>query len=265
MTTSLKDTLYYAESCLRETSRIAMMGPCRVAEKLAGELVTDADVAIEQALHAALKELFPHDSIFGEECGGVFSARTWIIDPIDGTSNFQAGVPFWCISVALWDGSCPLLGAVYDPNRDEMFTAISGMGAWLNGTKIRICNRNTLRRSMICFGLTAKRPASVTLEAVTNLANASCSIRAQGSGALSMCQIAAGRQHGFVEAAIHIWDVAASCIVLNEAGGWVDFDFEDSDPSSYFPIISGVPGIKHQLREATECLRIASSAPRSTT
>lgn len=158
----------------------------KVDEKRLGDIVSSADINVEAMLRNAISQRFPEHAFLGEESGGSFDGLTWIIDPIDGTWNFVREAPFWCVSIALFDGNRPVLGVVRDPNLGETFAAIAGRGATCNGRPIATEQREILDGATICFGFTKKRPISLTLDVLTRLASAGASLRAGGRSALTL-------------------------------------------------------------------------------
>ncbi|CAL1240206.1 inositol monophosphatase family protein [Candidatus Methylocalor cossyra] len=194
--------------------------------KADGSIVTEADFAVQRRLAEALRQRYPELELLGEEMDparqrellGRLEQGLWCLDPLDGTSNFAAGFPFFCISLALLQGPEPVLGLVYDPLRDECFTAQRGRGAWLNGRVLR-CR-------------TADLPLSACLAAVDfkrldpgRAAALACrppyrSLRYLGSGALEWCWLAADRFQVYLHGRQKLWDYAAGALILTEAGGW---------------------------------------------
>lgn len=219
-----------------------------IEEKQAGDIVSSVDTAVEAMVREAIAERFPCHAFLGEESGGAIDGPTWIVDPIDGTSNFVRRAPFWCVSIALFEGERPVLGVVHDANLSETFAAVAGRGATCNDVPIKVRERETLDGATICFGFTRKRPSCITFGVLTQLADAGASFRSQGAGALSLCHLAAGRHDGFFEASINIWDVAAAALIVGEAGGWADYSMDPKNPTAAFPFVAGVVGLKIEMR-----------------
>ena len=188
--------------------------------------MTEVDVAIERAFRAHVAEAWPGHRVLGEEFGaseaeGGESRHWWIFDPIDGTTNFAHGLPIFCASLALEIDGVLAVGAVYDPMRDELFTAERGRGAWLNGRRLSVSAAETLGDALLVTGF----PYSVQTEGEEILglfgkfiAN-SRAVRRLGSAALDVCYVAAGRMDGFWEQGLGPWDVAAAALMVEEAGG----------------------------------------------
>lgn len=197
------------------------------------DLVTDADVETEQAIIGIIKKHFPDDQILAEESAAEDSmsrSRTWIIDPIDGTTNFANGFPVYCVSVALWEEKKPKVGVVIEVNRDEEFTAVAGKGAWLNGKKIQVSAISEAEHAFLGTGFPYDDLSLVDLylKLFRQLMEDVQGIRRPGSAAYDLCCVACGRFDGFYEYSLHIWDVAAAALIIKEAGGIVtDWDGED--------------------------------------
>ena len=193
------------------------------------DIVTAADKATEELLIKELTRRYPDHHIIGEEGGGTgadaaTAAYFWYIDPIDGTSNFASGVPHYCISLALTDAHRePILGVVYDPSRDEMFTAYRAGGAHLNGLRIRVSSTADLKRAIVAsgFGYDKATTPDNNLRQWGNFTLRTRGIRRFGSAALDLCYVAAGRFDGYWERTLNPWDALAGMLLVQEAGGKV--------------------------------------------
>ncbi len=187
--------------------------------------VTDADIASEELITKAILERYPDHLILGEEAHqevSLTAPKLWIIDPLDGTNNFASGFPHFSISIAYVEAGVVMAGAVYDPSRDELFSAVRGAGATLNGQPLAVATRKTLGESLICTGFYYDRGAMMerTLEAIKSLFHEGIrGLRRTGSAALDMAYTAAGRFDGFFEYELKPWDFAAGLLLLEEAGG----------------------------------------------
>ncbi|HSE60240.1 MAG TPA: inositol monophosphatase family protein, partial [Nitrospiraceae bacterium] len=200
-------------------------------------LVTDADRAAEQAIVDHLLASFPTYGVLAEERGQdgrLESACRWIIDPLDGTTNFAHGFPFYSISIALEQRGVCMLGVVLDPIRDELFTAEGGQGAWLNGRAIRVSSIDTLDDALLTTGFAydIRETADNNLDHFSRFALCAQGIRRTGSAALDLCYVAAGRLDGYWEVKLSPWDSAAGSVVLREAGGRITH-FDGSPYSIY--------------------------------
>ncbi|RPI06883.1 MAG: inositol monophosphatase [Ignavibacteriae bacterium] len=207
------------------------VGKIRHIERKGGQetnLVTEIDKKSEQMIINKIKQHFPHHDFLCEESGPaeVKSEYRWIIDPLDGTVNYTHGLPIYCVSIGLEYKGDIILGAVYDPSREELFTAEKGKGAWLNKKRLEVTKTTTLIESLVVTGFAYdvnERPEpSVTH--FRNFLAESQAVRRLGSAALDLCYVAAGRFEGFWEGVIHPWDMAAGVLIVTEAGGkWTDF------------------------------------------
>jgi myo-inositol-1(or 4)-monophosphatase len=187
------------------------------------ELVTDADHASEALILAAISQQFPDHAIVAEESGGAASDHgyTWLIDPLDGTNNYVHGFPVFSVSLALLQGGEPLLGAIYDPTRDELFSAERGQGARCNGRRIRVSTVETLAAGLIATGFPydyATNPDNNTRE-FSALAGRVQGVRRPGSAALDLAYVAMGRLDAYWELRLKPWDSAAGALLVGEAGG----------------------------------------------
>lgn len=196
-----------------------------VREKSRANLVTEADLASEKAIFGFLRGKHPEHHFLGEE--GLDqtpgeSRYRWVIDPLDGTSNYVHGFPYYCVSVALECDGELLAGAIYDPNRDEMFSASAGAGATVNGRKLEPTETDSLSEALVVaslpVGVGADHPAVATFLRVLPKAQ---HLQRTGSAALNLCYVAAGRIDAYWSSSLRPWDVAAGAIIVAEAGGRV--------------------------------------------
>jgi len=194
------------------------------------DLVTEADVASENAIKSVIRRMYPDDQMLAEEShggDGLTDARTWIIDPIDGTTNFAHGVPFYSVSIALWIKQEPAVALVLGVAQDELFTAEAGQGTRLNGHSIRVSQTTEPAEALIGTGF-PYRDLSVLedyMKVFHVLMRETHGVRRPGSAAYDMAYVAAGRYDGFYEYALAPWDVGAGALLIREAGGLVtDWD-----------------------------------------
>ncbi|MFQ6007985.1 MAG: inositol monophosphatase family protein [Candidatus Zixiibacteriota bacterium] len=187
--------------------------------------VTEYDIKSERYITSRITKWFPDHDILAEESGATVekSPFRWIIDPLDGTVNYAHGFPFYCVSVALEHEGEMVAGAVYDPERDELFYAGAGMGAFLNKTRIKVTSERVLRRALLATGFaynigTARR---TNLGLFARMAKKAQGLRRPGSAAIDLCWLACGRIDGFWEFYLHPWDTAAAKLIVEEAGGKV--------------------------------------------
>lgn len=183
------------------------------------DYVSLADREVEALIVRRLAEQLPDDSTLAEEGGGTTGETVWVIDPIDGTTNFLRGIPFWCVSIAfVWRGVTEI-GVVRDPLRDHLFTARRGEGARLNGAEIRVTGRASLDDALIGFGYGGKSDPAAFAVTARAILERRAEFRRLGSAALTMCYVAAGRLDGFWQEHLSAWDALAAMLVIREAGG----------------------------------------------
>lgn len=215
-------------------------------------IVTEVDLASHEAIFAVIGAAFPEHAILGEEGdgGGSDSTYTWIVDPLDGTSNYASGIPFACVSVAVADADGVLAGAIFEPFRQELFTALRGEGAWLDGAPMSVSENAAVERALIATGLQSDDPAEIRAHArrIEALHLYSRGARALGSPALCLAYVAAGRLDAFYERdATYAWDVAAGGLMITEAGGRCE-DL-DGGPLNLGPGIANVLGTNGRVHD----------------
>jgi myo-inositol-1(or 4)-monophosphatase len=188
--------------------------------------VTDADLEAESVIVQIIETTFPDHAILAEEGGrsDSDSPYLWLVDPLDGTSNYSRGIPYYSVSVCVVHDDVPLVGTVYDPSRDELFSAIAGKGAYLNGESIAVSDTASMADAMLITGFYYDRGAQVerNLENIGRLfTHGIVGIRRLGSAALDLCYVACGRADAFWEHELKAWDFAAGALIVREAGGTV--------------------------------------------
>ena len=218
-----------AIDAVRQAGAVQMAGLGRAIEirkKGTIDLVTEIDLAVERMIRALIAERHPGHDILAEEFGGPSGPRSrycWIVDPLDGTTNYAHGLPLFCCTVALEIDGVLEVGAIYDPTRDELFTAERGKGAFLNGARLHVSETATLIDALLVTGF----PYAVQdrLQELVGLFSAflgaSRAVRRLGSAALDIAYVAAGRMDGFWEQGLNAWDIAAGVLLVEEAGGRV--------------------------------------------
>ena len=199
----------------------------QVSTKGPGDFVTRADRAAEQMIREDLLHARPSYGFLGEEgreIEGEDPTRRWIVDPLDGTTNFLHGLPHWAVSIALEHKGQIVAGVIYDPVKDEMFYAEKGGGAWLNESRLRVSGRHKLIESFFATGLPFAGRADLpeTLQDLARLLPACAGVRRFGAAALDLAYVAAGRYDGFWERGLKSWDMAAGLVIVREAGGIVE-------------------------------------------
>ncbi len=213
------------------------------------QLVTEADIASEQFLIKELRVLLPDASFCAEESGSSGSGRfSWVIDPLDGTTNFAQGLPYFCISVALTFDGIPQVGAIYIPLTQEFFYAEQGKGAWCNGKSIQVSNTSDLADGVIAVGLPyGYDERAVLLHAIESVARSARAIRHLGAVAFDLAYTACGRFDGTVLAGLAWWDVAAGMLLIEQAGGIVTDFAQQPVHAGYSSCIASSKALHSQL------------------
>jgi myo-inositol-1(or 4)-monophosphatase len=197
----------------------------QVREKARFDLVTDADLASQRAIQAYLHERFPDHAFLGEEEGpkgrpGPNAPPTWIVDPIDGTTNYVHGFPFFCVSIGLEIAGELVVGVVYEPSRNELFEAARGQGAWLGAQRLTTTTVTGLDQALVATGFPADPDGQeLALTWWRCFSHRTQSLRRTGSTALNLAYLAAGRFDGYYAFDNHVWDVAGGIVLVREAGG----------------------------------------------
>ncbi|HEU4663718.1 MAG TPA: inositol monophosphatase family protein [Dokdonella sp.] len=207
-----------------------------VIEKQRHDYVSEVDKLAEAEIIRELRRAYPRDAILGEESGRIGNSRNvWAIDPLDGTHNYLRGFPHFCVSIGLLEAGEPVVGVVYDPLRDELFTASKGDGAYLNDRRIRVGKREGLAGALLVTGFPyrQRRHLDAQLGMTRVLLAEAEDIRRTGSAALDLAYVAAGRLDGYFEIGLYTWDMAAGCLLVREAGGrYCDFTGRDGIPET---------------------------------
>lgn len=241
----------------------------RIDKKGSIDLVTEVDLACERMCRAMLAERFPDHDVLAEELGGssagpAAAAYRWVFDPLDGTTNYAHGLPIFCASLALEHEGTAVVGAVYDPTREELFTAERGAGAFLNGAPLHVSETPELLDALLVTGFPYDvheqyRDLVGLFGAFLSRARA---VRRLGSAALDLCYVAAGRFDGFWEQYLRPWDVAAGALIVSEAGGRVTgMDGAPFDPAAahlvasngrvHDPMLEVIRAFRHRAPERT--------------
>lgn len=222
------DVLAGLQHCIRTAADeeiLARFNRVDVSIKADGSIVTEADYAMQDRLQAELASMFPDYGLLGEEMPAAeqqaqldrSNTGIWVLDPLDGTSNYAIGIPYFAVSLALLESGQVTLGIVYDPCRQEFFHAVRGQGAWLNGESLgQRCPHTPLHKGIAMLDY-KRLPADLARELAANPPYASQ--RSFGSVALDFCWLAAGRAHVYLHGSHHLWDYAAGLTILHEAGG----------------------------------------------
>ncbi|MBL8376232.1 MAG: inositol monophosphatase [Burkholderiales bacterium] len=224
----------------------------KVESKRQNDFVTEVDRAAEAAVIGVLREAYPNHSILGEESGlarGSQAEFQWIIDPLDGTTNFIHGVPQYCVSIGLLHKGVPTQAVIYDPNRNELFTATRGAGAFANDRRMRVSRRERITESLIGTGFPYSKVDSLEryIEMFRKVTLNCAGIRRPGAAALDLAYVAAGRFDGFWEMGLSPWDMAAGILLVTEAGGLVGNFTGEPGYMESGEIIAGNPRVFAQL------------------
>ncbi|MBZ0216918.1 MAG: inositol monophosphatase [Fimbriimonadaceae bacterium] len=227
-----------------EQLQISVKGP--------GDFVSAADLKAEEVLIEELQRVRPGYGILAEESGAIAGAdktHRWIIDPLDGTTNFLHGFPFFAISIGLERDGEIVAGVIYNPVTDELFTAEKGSGAFLNDRRIRVAGRNKLVESMITCGVPhhGRGDHPLFLKQLAAVMPRVSGIRRTGSAALDLAYLAAGRVDGYWEAGLSTWDMAAGIIILREAGGTITDEIGRGNMLNTGSLVAGNEGIQRDL------------------
>lgn len=249
--------LNIAIQAARQSSRIIFrfldqMDKVEISEKAQNDFVTQVDRMSEETIITQIKKSYPDHAILAEESGhqkGFNEDYCWVIDPIDGTRNFMHGVPHFAISIAVMKKGAVELGLVYDPIRQELFTATRGQGAYLNNRRMRISPAKKFEQTLIGTGFPYKNKEGIhTYLKTFQTVFANCGdIRRAGSATLDLAYVACGRLDGFWESGLQLWDVAAGALMIKESGGMVT-DFKNGeDYLEGGTIVAGNPKVHKEL------------------
>jgi myo-inositol-1(or 4)-monophosphatase len=203
---------------------VGKLDALNVFEKSKQDYASEVDASAEAEIIRELRRAFPDYGILGEESGAMGKGRyTFVIDPLDGTSNFLRGFPHFCVSIAVVENGEPIHGVIFDPLRNELFTASRGSGALLNDKKIRIGERKDLKGALLVTGFPPRERARLApqLAAIESVLGEAEDVRRTGSAALDLAYVACGRVDGYFEAGVKPWDIAAGMLLVREAGGRV--------------------------------------------
>jgi len=229
-----------ARSLIRDFGEVENL---QVSAKGPGDFVSRADLRAEEILQTELTEARPNYGWLAEEGAEVKGAdptRRWIVDPLDGTTNFLHGLPHWAISIALEHKGEIVAGVIYDPVKDEMFVAEKGAGAWMNDRRLRVSGRSQMIEMLFATGIPfgGRIDLPEILAELARITPRTAGIRRFGAAALDLAYVAAGRYDGFWERGLHPWDVAAGVLLVREAGGFVGPIADGADPLAAGEIVA---------------------------
>jgi len=215
------------------------------------DVVSIADRDVEDLIRDRIAAAFPGDAILGEEYGvsAGTSDYTWVIDPIDGTSPFVNGMPTWCISIAALYGEEIAIGVIYVPCNHELYASAAGMGATLNGKVLKLDGSRTIRNAVTGIGANSHVTPAVVASIIEKLLDAGGNFIRNGSGALMLAYVAAGRLVGYYEPYMHAWDCMAGYCLVREAGGWHHpFPIKGDGLTKGSPVLAAANGAVSDLR-----------------
>lgn len=255
---AIQQRLDCATEVARQAGQIALRrfsdrDSLKVDHKGLHDRVSDVDRAVETLIREAISKAFPSDSVLGEEFGISEPASdsdggTWVIDPIDGTDCFVFGIPAWCVAIAWVHGDETRIGVVYDAVHDEMFTAVRGRGAFVDGVQITASNAHDSRAGLIGIGHSVRVEPELTLSALNRLIGMGGMFHRCGSGALSLAWVAAGRLIGYYEPHMNAWDCLAGLLLVTEAGGWTNDFLVGDGLRSGNAALAAAPGMVDQIK-----------------
>ena len=240
-----------ARSLVRDFGEVENL---QVSSKSAGDFVSRADIKAQEIIKEALTEARPTYGFWGEEENEIIGkdpTRRWIVDPLDGTTNFLHGMPHWAVSIALEHKGAIVSAVILDPVKNEMFVAEKGKGAWLNDNRIRVSDRREMISAVFATGIpfAGNTYLPTFLQQVAALSPQCAGLRRWGAAALDLAYVAAGRYEGFWEAGLKPWDMAAGLLLVREAGGFVDGIIKDDDPLTSGTVIACNSGLNDKLCE----------------
>jgi myo-inositol-1(or 4)-monophosphatase len=253
---ALASRLLAAQAIAREAGQLATrlradLDKLDVRRKGPQDFVTVADGAAEKLIAERLRGAFPRDGFLGQE---TFEGKTandagalWIVDPIDGTSNFIAGRPDWCVSIGFLNGNRPEIGVIYQPAVDALFWARRGKGTFKKGIEVHVSACPSLAEATVGIDYSMGTPASDQAGKVKAMLETGGEYRRNGSAAVSLTQVAEGRLDGFVEMHLSSWDVHAGMVLITEAGGWTSDFFKGAGLYDGNPFIATTPRIRDDL------------------
>ena len=246
-----------AESIIRDAGSLALdffgrQAELHIERKGLQDTVSQADRAVETLIRQRLASCFAEDTFLGEESGNSGAREacgfTWVVDPIDGTDCFINGIRAWCVSIALVGQGEVQGGVIYDPNAQELYKAVAGHGASLNGKPIHVSTADDLALGIVGVGFSHRVKPAPTLDILGKLLGAGGMYQRNGSGALMLAYVAAGRYLGYYEAHINSWDALAGVALVREAGGWTNDFLADDGLQKGSVVLASAPGVAAGLR-----------------
>lgn len=249
---TLREKAALAEKAARASgAMLEHHGAFKVRRKAENDFVTEMDYKSEALIRETLLSACPEDGFFGEESGGTADeSGRWIVDPIDGTSNYMRGIRFYTISIAYELAGELVVGCVYCPGTDELFLAVKGEGATLNGAPIHVSQTTEIRDAIVHLGFGHREPSAMkrTMAFFPRLIATVSDVRRTGSAAYDLCCLAAGRCESFMELALSLYDYAGGYVILREAGGRLTGWDKDEDGLKSGNILASNGVLHEELR-----------------
>ena len=249
LNTAVKAARKGGEIALRQLNRLHEL---KIQTKAHNEFVTQVDLAAEEAIIGSITERYPDHAFLAEEGGARGDGDyVWIIDPLDGTTNFIHGFPVFAVSIGLRIKGKLEVGVIYDPNRQEIFTAMRGRGAQVDGHRIRVSGRPDLDGALIGTGFPYRNQGHRAhyLKMLESVLEHTAGIRRPGAAAIDLAYVAAGRLDGFWEFGLHAWDIAAGSLLIREAGGLISELQGDGDYFDSGNVVAGSPKVHDALKK----------------
>lgn len=252
MSAALAARLDFAVDLAREAGALALiarrnLGALEAKDPM--DYATRADHDVEALIRTRVAERFG-DAVIGEEDGGAPASLVWVVDPIDGTTNFIHGTPRWCVSIGLLVEGVPEIGVINAPDEGRLFAARNGHGVVLNGGRISVSGLRHGASPVVETGWSPRRPLAAYTALVSHLIADGIEFRRHGSGALGMADVACGQNDGYLEMHINAWDVLAGIVLVREAGGWINGFLEHDGLLKGNPIVACTPEISDRLMAA---------------
>lgn len=259
MDSQISNRLQAAQNVCRDAGNLALdyfrrLDTLSVEHKGHQDLVSEADKNVELLIRAFLTEHFPEDSVVGEEhdpsVGG--SGYTWVIDPIDGTANFLSAIPAWTVVLACVHEAKTILGVIYDPIQDEIYTAVAGQGAYCNRRAMKVSPAAGLAHGTVGVGFSNRVKEMNICQVISQLIERGGVFYRNASGALSLAYVADGRLLGYVEEHMNAWDCIAGQLLVSEAGGMVERQNADEMIERGGRVVVGAPSVFSELCEISD-------------
>lgn len=262
---NIKQRFEFAQNIIKEAGDLAMgyyrdLSSLNIQSKGLQDMASQADIETEELIRDKISAAFPQDAFFGEETGGINpddDQGMWVVDPIDGTACFVAGIPMWCVSIAFVINERIEFGLIYAPVHNELFVAMRGQGAYLNGNPISPSNTTSLADGRMCIGFSHRSNADQVVPVFDALIKAGGMYVSYGTGALGLVYVACGRLIGYYEPHINSWDCYGAVAILREAGADVCEAEANDGLTKGCEIITTAPGV---TKEFASLLTLAKSS-----